>query len=185
MKPEHTLTDEHGVTLTELMVVLLIVAVLAAVAIPSFSRDSEEHDFERYVHTIAQDIRLAHHQAMSSREDYRLMINGSGYEVHALVNNVPSLVARRPAPNRVVVADVRNYSTMSWNTGYGVPAAATTLASNKELRFFGLGNMQVDVGGGLTDDSATIFLRSTGAKQLQARIVVFPATSKPTLLQKW
>lgn len=68
---------EAGLTLTELLIVVVIIAILAAVAIPAFTRDTAEADYNRLVNTFAQDQQRAKFEAISSKEDRALLLNAT------------------------------------------------------------------------------------------------------------
>jgi prepilin-type N-terminal cleavage/methylation domain-containing protein len=58
---------QAGFTITELMIVLVIIGVLAAIATPSLTRDTTARKGRDFANMVAQGMLRAHLEAMSSR----------------------------------------------------------------------------------------------------------------------
>lgn len=179
--------NERGLTLVEIMLVLAIVAVLAAVAVPVLSRDSAEDELRRYVRVLVGDLRRARYEALSSREDRVIMISdATHFRLEAVVpgGTAPVAIKRaEQAPNRVEISGVLKTAA---EPGSSYTAPGTTPA---QIRFNALNEVQVETGASAATalplpGSATIFLQTTDG-QHQARIVVFGTTAYARVYQGW
>lgn len=63
-KVRRSLASARGVTLTEVMVVVLIVSVLAAVGFPTFTQMKQRYDINAMVGALTSDLRLAKVEAV-------------------------------------------------------------------------------------------------------------------------
>lgn len=78
------LRSEAGVTLTELLVVLTIVAVLAACAVPGFRRYGERQALMRTADRLVAEIYRAKLCAMAEERTWRVSFTPAGYSVGPL-----------------------------------------------------------------------------------------------------
>jgi prepilin-type N-terminal cleavage/methylation domain-containing protein len=178
------LSRSAGFTLVELLVVVAILAVLAALAIPTFGRDSSEADFRRSVRLLAQDLRRLHYEAIASREHRSMVIPSPGerYSLNAVVpgTTTMSLLRREVLPATVIVAGVLERAATP-GTAYAPPGALPA-----EVRFTGTADVQAEAGSTTapTDSSATIFVRTVN-NQFHARIVVYQTTAYVRVYDRW
>ncbi len=176
-------SQEQGFTLTELMVVVVILALLAAIAVPMLTKDDEQERFNQFVSTFMRDLQKQRFTAISTKEDRLLEIRGNDYQLMTLVNGVAAPMEQREAPVDCFVAGVNlgNPSGMPGN-GYSVPAV-TPMSGSQRVGFQGTGGAQV-FSGTWQSLPATIFF-GTRSGTHKKRIVIFPATAYAALYQDW
>jgi len=68
--------QEEGFTMAEVLVVAILLALVAAVALPSFISFTQNLKFEGAARSIASDMRLAQSLAVSRGQRYRLLFSG-------------------------------------------------------------------------------------------------------------
>jgi prepilin-type N-terminal cleavage/methylation domain-containing protein len=91
---------QAGFTLTEMMIVVVILGLLAAVSMPMFGRDNAARKGRDYVRQVAQVIQRARFQAMSDRRNMHVQFYRARVDVYAedppgtyaLLSSLPSPV---------------------------------------------------------------------------------------------
>jgi prepilin-type N-terminal cleavage/methylation domain-containing protein len=71
----------RGFTLVEIIVAITIVAVIAAVAIPTMKGMQRDEKFKEPMHTLAAVVQEARHRAMRERRSYQIVFEPGG--IHA------------------------------------------------------------------------------------------------------
>ena len=173
---------DAGFTLNELMVVVVILAVMTAIAIPSLSRDDASAHFDKYVKTFVKDVQRAHLGAIAAKSDWLMVIYGASYEIQQLPG--PATVATRRAGAPVYAGGVKKENHAPWNTGRSSTTYSAPMGGSVELKFSPLGWMDIKNGSNYERSTVTVFFRDTSGKH-KARVVIFPATSYPHLFEGW
>lgn len=183
--------NNHGFTLIELMVVVVILAGLAVLAVPALTKDNLEAQLDKYVSQFVQDVQRSHMEAISSKEDRSILIWGKRHQLGSVNNNNFFLLAQREAPNEVMITDVKNIAAVPWNTSYSASAVNSSIYSStngKEIRFRGLGDMALGTGEGpggtLASTSVSVFFRTVDGN-FKSRIIIYPATSFAKIYKGW
>ena len=182
-----------GITLVELLVVLAIVALLAAVTTPTLTRDATRSDFRSYVRRVAEDLRRARYEALSSREDRLVYVpdplgGRTTHELQAVIPGQPAaspVLIKRPeeAPERIQIAGVISLAAEPGKT-YTPPGVLPA-----EIRFTGLNTVEIGLGASAASappvpSSATLFVQ-TNDGQHRARVVVFGTTAHVRVYDGW
>jgi len=176
---------ELGLTLVELMATVAILALLAVVSIPALTRDTLESDFKSFTRKFTHDIRKAHAQAISTRDDITLVLQPEEYNIEAVepATQTPAGLARRQVPHDVrIVGIVRNTIL----PGYS-PGSPDLTSYGDTLRLSSSGGLQVGSGTGQSNfspSSVTVFFQTlTGG--YRARVVIYQATCQARLYDGW
>jgi general secretion pathway protein H len=78
MKPPRTTIGENGVTLLELLIVLILMALIAGIAIPMLGGGVSSTDLKSATREVAAGLRFARDQAIAQRVESLLELNLDG-----------------------------------------------------------------------------------------------------------
>jgi prepilin-type N-terminal cleavage/methylation domain-containing protein len=182
---------DAGMTLTELMVVMVIIGVLAAASRPLFSRDRVKREARQFASQLARDIQRVRFTAIAERLPQRVFIFSDRAEFRAAipaadVNDPPTAAVLTDPTQRVLTAPDR---VRVWNvlTVAGTPGASVlTTATQRTINFDTTGVASVV---GAAGARITIFIRNThpgaGAQERDFRIDVQPLTGHVSLVESW
>jgi prepilin-type N-terminal cleavage/methylation domain-containing protein len=120
-------------TLAELVIVVMIIGVLAAVAVPTFFESLLFHQVESAARRVKADLELARQTARLTSTSQSLTFNGSGYAlssgIRSLDNPLDDYVvdlSAEPFYLERVTADFSGAGAVSFD-GYGAPTSGGTV----------------------------------------------------------
>ncbi len=178
--------NESGLTLIELMIVVVILALTAMIAVPSFTRDRVESRFRGFVKILAHDLRRSHSAALGSKDSYQLVIDNNKYRIDSVTiasgSTTATMVSERQAPNGVVMTGVLATTAIP-----GVPYSAPSgpIGSPVALRLESTGGLAMETTPyTFTPTSATVFLKTTTGS-VKARVVIYQATCQTQVYEGW
>lgn len=181
-------SNDRGITLIELMVVVTILAIVLILAVPAFTRDRLDAEFAKFVRTFAHDVRRAHQAALSSRDHRQILMSRDRYQIRSVTaatgGGIPTLELTRTAPPDVVISGV-TAQTAEPGMSYTTPSGA--MSGQRELRLEATGGLSVETSAGsgsFASSSATIFFQTLRGGY-RARIVIYQATCHAKLYDQW
>jgi Tfp pilus assembly protein FimT len=162
--------NETGVTLVDLFIVLMIVAIIGLVAAPSLQGLIAGSDARNAAHQVAATLQMARIKAISQHTPYKIAFTGTqSYQVFRQVAG--SWVAEGPPvslPPRVL-----------FGKDGGTP---TTFANPVDEATFHPSGAATNSAGGL--NGGTIYLKGVGAQQ-QYRVSVVDLTGRIQVWKGW
>lgn len=126
----------QAVTIVELVIVVMILGIMAAVAAPTFYDSLLYHRAESAAHRLKADLELARHHARLTSTTQSLTFSGTAYSLSSQTaldnanNDYIVDLAESPYELATVTADFNGTQSVSFD-GYGTPssAGAVTLTS--------------------------------------------------------
>jgi prepilin-type N-terminal cleavage/methylation domain-containing protein len=140
-----------GFTLTEMMVVVVILSILAALSIPLFTHDNNARKGRDWAKTVAQLLQRARFQAMGDRADIHVLLyrtrvdmyrkETTGTSPYTLLGSFQGPTADGTQTVAIWDAKVNDLTTLPTgaNLPTGTPAAPTS-ASTNDIVFTSVGS---------------------------------------------
>jgi prepilin-type N-terminal cleavage/methylation domain-containing protein len=183
------LVNEKGLTLTELMVVLSIIVITAAIAIPMYISDLPRQRTKAVAQGLLADLRMARGRAVANNQSYLICFDGStatpGYTLRPETGAVMDCKA---GTVQKTVDFSRDYSGVQFNVGNSSQPCPGVLNSDvvnfllNTARFNRLGS-SVDGNNSFLDGSVTV----TNIKDpnLQAYCLEVEGSTGRVRIYKW
>jgi prepilin-type N-terminal cleavage/methylation domain-containing protein len=112
MRCNRRIFGRRGYTLVEMMIVVAIVGLLAAIAVPAFSGYLKRSRLQGSRNELMADIYYARSMAISRRNTFRIVFAAGQYQV---VNTADGTVARtRTAPPGITFASTGDPNLYAW-----------------------------------------------------------------------
>jgi prepilin-type N-terminal cleavage/methylation domain-containing protein len=188
---------DHGFTLTEMMVVVVIVGLLSAVATPFFGRDRLAREGRDFASSIARDLQKARVQAITDRLAIRAFIYRDRIEFRSAVPGAtPGAPPRAATTADPVMRVLRGREELTIADAVPLPNAGAapapdaqvlTTAAPVVVEFNSLGQAQLVGGGAFT--GVTLYVRNNGLQVSHPerfhRIDVTALTGFVSLQPRW
>ena len=170
------LKSKKGFTLIETIITMAIIGIVAAMAVPNFSKWKEKHEINGQAQKVYFDLMLARTAAVKSNNDVRVTFNlvANTYTIHEDSNNDGAVNAGEKFKNAILENDVQfAYNVGISDTDGNAVTSAVTFGGAQEVVFDSRGQASStgkvlllhvnDIG--ITDDRARLIsvLEATGA----------------------
>jgi prepilin-type N-terminal cleavage/methylation domain-containing protein len=154
-----------GFTLTELMVVVVIVGVMGALAAPSFTKDNRAREGRDLAADVARDLQKARVEALSTRLAVRAFVFSDRVELRPwIAGSTQGAAPTAPSTTSPLARDIRAPDGVSFvavvTPGVAMPGAgALSATTHADIDFTNQGTAQLV--GQPTPTGATIYLRNS------------------------
>ncbi len=191
--------DQRGFTLTELMIVVVIVGVFASMALVAFSKTRRQVDVDRFAIDVRDVMTRARRRAVATQSTYIVDVrpNSVAYCQQDPTNPAQN---RCPTPTTAVcngnvaceslrpITAKPNAAAAYYANGYDIPQGAypqvQVLAAGAGMFF--LPNGSATVGAANQPPTGfTVYLWEPATQNIHRKVVVNPAAGRPRVIDTW
>jgi len=133
------LSNRHGFTLIEMMIVAVIIGVVASLAAPSFQRAYDRHNFKNGQQEVVSTLKKARSYAISTKESYGVYIDAEARTLTLFDNKANPMASSFEDGDSAISVD-----TLSENFQYvyaDMENSAIVFQPNGSARVTGYGNI--------------------------------------------
>jgi prepilin-type N-terminal cleavage/methylation domain-containing protein len=183
-------SSQAGMSLTELLVVVVIIGILAAAARPVFRRDRVSGEGKEFATVLARTLQQARFQAIAERTPMRAFVFSDRVEVRPGVPtanvNEPPRAATIADPISRVISGRTGITVYDVKTTAGAPTVQLSTTTHKIVEWSTTGSARVV---GVTSNFIALYIRNTNTGVSTAardfRIDIAPLTGTPSLSEAW
>jgi len=117
-----TIRDKRGITLVELMLIVVIIGIVAAMAIPRFSKAMNRLEFRTAARNMVSKMRLARSNAITQKVPHGIHVDGDGLLVTLFMDSQNPGMDLFEAGDSVLSVDTLPSDFVYVNTDFGNPA---------------------------------------------------------------
>jgi prepilin-type N-terminal cleavage/methylation domain-containing protein len=178
-------------TLTELMLVIVIIGILAAGVRPLFRRDQTRTDARTFASQMARDFQRARYTAIAERQPVRAYVFSDRMElknaIPAADPNDPPTAAAATDPSQRVLNAKTSINVYDVKTTAGAPGSVVlSTATSKVIQWDSMGRATL-VGG--TNATIQVYVRNdnrgVGTRDRAYRIDISPLSGHVSMSENW
>ena len=180
-------------TLTELMVVVVIIGILAAASRPMFTRDRVQREGQEFAGQLARDFQRARFTAIAERRPIRAFVFSDRVELRLAVAaadpNDPPAPATLASPIDRLVSAYANVTVWDVKTTAGAPASPLlSAATHKVIEWTSTGTVNM-VLPAVPATMVSVYVRNANpgvtTNERSFRIDISPLTGHVSLVEAW
>lgn len=138
MRPKQTIGD-RGFTMTELMVVMVVIGLIAAMAVPGVSKFNRSSKFVGAVNTLVADVHEARSLASAKRKTFQINFTSAGYTI--LQTAPVDTLRTRKYPKNVTCTATGSATFFPWGLTTPTNITVTNGYSSRVIRVIANGSV--------------------------------------------
>lgn len=118
-----TLKSKKGITLTELLAIVVIIGIISAMAVPRFSTTVNRLKFRSAARNMVSKLRLARSNAITNKQPYGVHVDSEDMTLTMFLDtNNPAACSFEGGSDSVLTVDTLPNGFVYLNTDFGNPA---------------------------------------------------------------
>jgi prepilin-type N-terminal cleavage/methylation domain-containing protein len=117
-----TLSSPKGITIIELMVVVVLIGIIAAMAVPKFTQTLNRLRFRTEARNIVSTLRLARSHAVTDKQPYGVHFDNDKRIVTMFLDTENPTLHQFETADSIISVDTLPSEFVYLNTDYGIPS---------------------------------------------------------------
>lgn len=155
MNQLHSFAQFRGVTLTEVMIVIAIIGILAGIAVPSYQDMIERNRLKQAAESLADDLKYARTEAIKRSCNTTLSFVSPGYKISTVANGSCT------ASTVLKTVDISQFSSVSFSSTNNVTFVFTRGTSANLSSTVSSTHYTAQV---VTESSGRVYICTSGGK---------------------